>query len=131
MMRSRVDLPEPFRPRTPILAPGKKDREMFLRICFFGGTILPTRSSVEMHWDIGIQRGDGRKAESAEGKGKACAGKGGGKRIHGGKEHFSRAKWPAVSYNGGSPKSPGPEKALSCLAKTTPSLHLTRISRPP
>ena len=32
MMRSRVDLPAPFRPSTPILAPGKKEREMFLRI---------------------------------------------------------------------------------------------------
>ena len=26
MMRSRVDLPEPFAPSTPILAPGKNDR---------------------------------------------------------------------------------------------------------
>ena len=43
MMRSRVDLPEPFRPSTPILAPGKNDREMFLRISRFGGTTLPTR----------------------------------------------------------------------------------------
>jgi hypothetical protein len=43
MMRSRVDLPEPLRPSTPILAPGKNEREMSLRICRFGGTILPTR----------------------------------------------------------------------------------------
>jgi hypothetical protein len=42
-MRSKVDLPEPFKPRTPILAPGKKDKEISLRMCFLGGTILPTR----------------------------------------------------------------------------------------
>jgi hypothetical protein len=33
MMRSSVDLPAPFRPSTPILAPGKNDREMSRRIC--------------------------------------------------------------------------------------------------
>jgi len=32
MMRSSVDLPEPFRPSTPILAPGKKLKEMSLRM---------------------------------------------------------------------------------------------------
>ncbi len=32
MILSRLDLPEPFRPSTPILAPGKNDREMSLRI---------------------------------------------------------------------------------------------------
>jgi hypothetical protein len=32
MILSSVDLPEPLRPSTPILAPGKKDREMSLRI---------------------------------------------------------------------------------------------------
>ena len=46
MMRSRVDLPEPFSPSTPILAPGKKLSEMFLRISRFGGTTLPTRRMV-------------------------------------------------------------------------------------
>jgi hypothetical protein len=29
MIRNSVDLPEPFKPSTPILAPGKNDREMF------------------------------------------------------------------------------------------------------
>ena len=43
MMRSSVDLPAPFRPRTPIFAPGKKDSEMSFRISRFGGTILLTR----------------------------------------------------------------------------------------
>ena len=43
MMRSRLDLPEPFRPSTPILAPGKNDSEMSLRMTRFGGTIFPTR----------------------------------------------------------------------------------------
>ena len=43
MILSSVDLPEPFRPSTPILAPGKKLNEMFLRISRFGGTTLPTR----------------------------------------------------------------------------------------
>ena len=42
MILSSVDLPDPFRPSTPILAPGKKDSEMFLRISRLGGTILPT-----------------------------------------------------------------------------------------
>ena len=42
MILSSVDLPDPIRPSTPILAPGKKDSEMFLRISRLGGTILPT-----------------------------------------------------------------------------------------
>jgi hypothetical protein len=46
MMRSRLDLPEPFSPSTPILAPGKKLNEMFFRIWRLGGTILPTRRMV-------------------------------------------------------------------------------------
>ena len=43
MIRSNVDLPEPFNPSTPILAPGKKLREMSSMIKRFGGTILATR----------------------------------------------------------------------------------------
>jgi hypothetical protein len=43
MMRSSVDLPLPFRPSTPILAPGKKLKEMSRRITRLGGTTLPTR----------------------------------------------------------------------------------------
>ena len=43
MMRKRLDLPEPFSPNTPILAPGKKDSEMSFRMTRLGGTILPTR----------------------------------------------------------------------------------------
>ena len=35
-----------FKPNTPILAPGKKDREISLRIWRLGGTILPTRFMV-------------------------------------------------------------------------------------
>ena len=42
MIFMRVDLPEPLSPRTPIFAPGKKDKEMSLRIVRFGGTILLT-----------------------------------------------------------------------------------------
>lgn len=34
---------EPFRPSTPILAPGKKLREMSFKICRLGGTVLETR----------------------------------------------------------------------------------------
>ena len=40
---SKVDLPEPFRPSTPILAPGKKLMETFFKICRLGGTVLVTR----------------------------------------------------------------------------------------
>ncbi|MNL41217.1 hypothetical protein D3C87_1636160 [compost metagenome] len=32
MILSTVDLPEPFRPSTPILAPGKNDSEMSFRM---------------------------------------------------------------------------------------------------
>src|SRR6186997_3342354 len=53
MILSSVDLPEPFRPSMPILAPGKKDRDMSLRICRFGGTILPTRFIVKTYWAMG------------------------------------------------------------------------------
>jgi len=43
MIRSSVDLPEPLRPSTPILAPGKKEREMSRKMNRFGGTIFATR----------------------------------------------------------------------------------------
>jgi len=43
MILSRLDLPEPLRPRTPILAPGKNDRLMSRRMTRFGGTTLETR----------------------------------------------------------------------------------------
>jgi hypothetical protein len=46
MILSSVDLPEPFTPSTPILAPGKKLSEMFLRIARCGGTVLLTRRIV-------------------------------------------------------------------------------------
>ncbi len=49
MILSSVDLPEPFTPSTPILAPGKKDRETSLRIWRLGGTILPTRFIVNTY----------------------------------------------------------------------------------
>jgi hypothetical protein len=44
MIRSRVDLPEPFNPKTPILAPGKNDKEMSFKIVRLGGTTLLTRN---------------------------------------------------------------------------------------
>ena len=40
MILSSEDLPEPFRPSTPILAPGKKLREISFKICRLGGTVL-------------------------------------------------------------------------------------------
>ena len=43
MIRSKVDLPEPFKPSTPIFAPGKKESEMSLRMMRLGGTTLLTR----------------------------------------------------------------------------------------
>src|SRR5512136_222561 len=50
MMRSTVDLPEPFSPSSPILAPGKKEREMSLMICRLGGTTLLTRNIDITYW---------------------------------------------------------------------------------
>src|SRR5665647_29048 len=50
MMRSTVDLPEPFRPSRPIFAPGKKLSEMSLMIWRLGGTILLTRSIDITYW---------------------------------------------------------------------------------
>ena len=49
MILSRLDFPEPLTPSTPILAPGKNDSEMFLRIWRLGGTILPTRFIVNTY----------------------------------------------------------------------------------
>ena len=43
MIRSSELLPEPFRPSTPIFAPGKNDSEMSLMIVRFGGTTFETR----------------------------------------------------------------------------------------
>jgi hypothetical protein len=42
MIFSKVDLPEPFKPSTPILAPGKKLKEISRNIMRLGGTTLPT-----------------------------------------------------------------------------------------
>src|SRR5882762_7953544 len=44
------DLPAPFRPGTPIFAPGKKLSEMFFRMARLGGTTLPTRRMVYTYW---------------------------------------------------------------------------------
>ena len=49
MMRSTVDLPAPFRPNSPIFAPGKKDSEMSLMMVLFGGTVLLTPIIVYMY----------------------------------------------------------------------------------
>ena len=46
MIRSSVDLPDPFKPSTPILAPGKKLNVMSRRMTRLGGTTLPTRFMV-------------------------------------------------------------------------------------
>jgi len=43
MILSSVDLPEPFKPSTPIFAPGKKDSEIVFKDIFLGGTIFATR----------------------------------------------------------------------------------------
>jgi len=50
MIFSSVDLPAPFKPSTPILAPGKKDSDTSLRICRLGGTVLVTRFIVKTYW---------------------------------------------------------------------------------
>ena len=42
MIFSSDDLPEPLRPSTPILAPGKNESEMSFKICRLGGTVLLT-----------------------------------------------------------------------------------------
>ena len=49
MILSSVDLPEPLRPSTPILAPGKNDRLMSRRMVRLGGTTLDTRFIVKMY----------------------------------------------------------------------------------
>jgi len=43
-----------LRPRTPIFAPGKKDRETSFRIWRFGGTILLTRFIVKTYCAMGL-----------------------------------------------------------------------------
>src|SRR5512146_2439304 len=68
MMRMTVDLPEPFKPSRPILAPGKKEREMFLMICRFGGTILLTRSIDITYWAILLQGCENRARKLTRGR---------------------------------------------------------------
>jgi hypothetical protein len=63
MILSSVDLPEPFRPSTPILAPGKKDSEMSLMIVRFGGTTLLTRSMDITYWAIFCNCTDRERAQ--------------------------------------------------------------------
>src|SRR5271157_3484160 len=69
MILRRLDLPEPFRPSTPIFAPGKKESEMSLRITRLGGTSLPTRFMVYTYCAIG-----GPQPETNEGRdyGRSC-----------------------------------------------------------
>src|ERR1700761_3948370 len=68
MILSSVDLPEPFRPSTPILAPGKKLRDTPLRISRFGGTILPRRFIVNTYCAIWVTcERDGGRRESRGG----------------------------------------------------------------
>jgi hypothetical protein len=43
MILRRELFPDPLGPTTPILAPGKKERLMFLRISRLGGTIFDRR----------------------------------------------------------------------------------------
>ena len=43
MIRRSVDLPEPLRPSTPILAPGKKESEMSFSTCLSGGCVRLNR----------------------------------------------------------------------------------------
>src|SRR5688572_23478100 len=49
MIRSRVDLPAPLSPTTPILAPWKKLSEMSLSTCFSGGCVREARCMVKMY----------------------------------------------------------------------------------
>ena len=42
MIRSSVLFPEPFSPRTPILAPGRNDSQMSLRTTWSGGWTFPS-----------------------------------------------------------------------------------------
>src|SRR4051812_23148782 len=66
MILSSVDLPEPLRPSTPILAPGKKLKDTPLRISRFGGTILPRRFIVKTYCAIWVTcERDGREVRKA------------------------------------------------------------------
>ena len=49
MMRKSVLLPAPLAPSTPILAPGKKESQMPLRISRLGGTIFFRSLSVKTY----------------------------------------------------------------------------------
>jgi hypothetical protein len=45
-VRNRVDLPEPFKPSTPILA--RKNWDIILRINLFGTILRPTKHTVNV-----------------------------------------------------------------------------------
>ncbi len=51
MIRSRVDLPDPLSPRTPIFAPWKKLNEMFSSTALSGGCVRETPCMVKMYSD--------------------------------------------------------------------------------
>src|SRR5688572_8326231 len=50
MIRRSVDLPAPFAPRTPILAPGRNDSQIPRRISRCGGTTFRRLTIVKMYW---------------------------------------------------------------------------------
>ena len=64
MIRSRVDLPEPLRPSTPILAPGRKLSEMSLSTCLSGGCVRDSLYIVKMYCAFIDLALDGRFAKS-------------------------------------------------------------------
>jgi hypothetical protein len=49
-----VDLPEPLVPNTPILAPGKKDKDTLRKIWRLGGTVLVTRFIEKTYCAMGL-----------------------------------------------------------------------------
>src|SRR5471032_1215482 len=93
MILSSVDLPEPFRPSTPILAPGKKLRDTPLRISRFGGTILPSRFIVKTYCAIWVTCERDAKGVRSRGHGRGLVSK-----MH-------AARWFAK----GMPRITGPE----------------------
>src|SRR3954465_11651768 len=50
MIRSRLDLPAPLGPSTPILAPGRKASVTSLRTCLSGGCTRLSRCIVKTYW---------------------------------------------------------------------------------
>src|SRR3954464_8399600 len=97
-MRSRVDLPAPFSPSTPIFAPGRKLSEMSRSTCLSGGCVRDNLYIWTMYWwpDTAAEVRQGRLLGRG---GRCCGGAPGGDRAQHDRRHQRAGEREAGGYD--------------------------------